>query len=57
MSTGVMEKRSCAKGCGKMLDPRGAHKHEGTCPGVQGGGQRSKPSREARAAERQAQGA
>jgi len=33
----VMEKRACVKGCGKMLDPRGAHKHEEICAGVQGG--------------------
>lgn len=26
-----MEKRPCAQGCGKLLDPRGAHKHERTC--------------------------
>src|SRR3989304_5561766 len=46
MPTGKMEKRPCAKGCGKMLDPRGAHKHEGTCPGGQGGGSaRSLPAR------------
>ena len=41
-----MEKRPCAKGCGKMVDPRGAHKHEGTCPGVQGrGSARNLPAR------------
>ena len=58
MPTGKMEKRACAKGCGKMLDPRGAHKHEGTCPGVQGGGSaRSLPARRgARSAERKAHG-
>jgi len=38
MPKGKMQKRPCAKGCGKMLDPRGAHKHEGTCAGGQGGG-------------------
>ncbi len=29
----IMEKRPCAKRCGKMLDPRGAHKHEAICTG------------------------
>lgn len=41
MPTGKMERRACAKGCGKLVDPRGAHKHEGTCAGVQGGASRS----------------
>ena len=41
-----MEKRACEKGCGKLLDPRGAHKHEGICPGGQGGGSsRNLPAR------------
>jgi hypothetical protein len=26
-----MEKRPCVHGCGKLLDPRGAHKHEFFC--------------------------
>ena len=33
MPTGMLERRSCAKGCGKLVDPRGAHKHEATCGG------------------------
>lgn len=37
MPTGVMAKRPCAMGCGKLLDPRGAHKHERTCDGAGGG--------------------
>lgn len=40
-----MHKRPCAKGCGKMLDPRGAHRHEGRCSGPQGGGSPSKPAK------------
>ncbi len=30
-----MEPRPCSHGCGRMLDPRGAHKHEATCPGIE----------------------
>jgi len=28
-----MEKRSCSKGCGRLLDPRGARRHEAACVG------------------------
>ena len=32
----TMEKRPCAKGCGKLVDPRGAHRHEVKCSGKPG---------------------
>src|SRR3990172_8232996 len=42
---GKSEARTCAKGCGKMVDPRGAHKHEATCAGPQGGSSPSRPAK------------
>ena len=39
MPTGKMATRPCAKGCGKLLDPRGAAKHDRTCAGTSAGEQ------------------
>ncbi|MBI4240817.1 MAG: hypothetical protein HY613_03785 [Candidatus Rokubacteria bacterium] len=51
---GTYEKRPCAKGCKKMLDPRGAHKHERTCGGESGTRKRSYKRRKPKATRRAA---